>query len=65
MGPGGKPPTPPQKKRRKKLPPELHQRPANGPNEIYKPYFEHCYAFKTPILRSEGGGGGFATFQGH
>ena len=37
---------------------KLHQRPENGPNEIYKPYLERFYAFKTPNLRLEGGGGG-------
>ena len=30
---------------------------ANGPTEIYKPYLECFYAFKTSILRLEGGGG--------
>jgi hypothetical protein len=35
------------------LPQKLHQSPANGPNEMYKPYLEHSYALKTPDLKSK------------
>ena len=35
------------------------QGPANGQNEIHKPYLELSCAFKTPILGSEGSGEGF------
>ena len=42
----------------KNVPKKLFPRPANGPNEIYKPYLERFYAFKTPVLRSEGSWGG-------
>ena len=38
---------------------KFQTRTAIGPNEIYKPYLERFYAFKTPVLRTESGGGGF------
>ena len=38
----------------KNVPQKRLQWPANGPNEIYKPYLEPFYAFKTPVLGWEG-----------
>ena len=30
---------------------------------MYKPYLEHLYVFKTPVLKLEGGGGGLRPHQ--
>ena len=40
----------------KMAPNNRYQGPANGPTEIYQPYLELFYPFKTPVLVSEGGG---------